>query len=79
MMRGLTAPVPACWACPVAGSERMVPDILTARVADGAYLPYYEVPAERSVWSATGFGAFGGDLVEQVRRALPGGRRAVGE
>ncbi|MFI6981738.1 hypothetical protein ACIBSV_24505 [Embleya sp. NPDC050154] len=57
----------------------MVPDILTARVADGAYLPYYEVPAERSVWSATGFGAFGGDLVEQVRRALPGGRRAVGE
>ncbi|MGW1990744.1 hypothetical protein [Embleya sp. NPDC001921] len=77
-MRGLAAPVPACGACLVAGSEHTMPDILTARVADGAYLPYYEVPAERSVWSATGFGAFGGDLVEQVRRALPGGRRAIG-
>ncbi|MEU0933368.1 MULTISPECIES: hypothetical protein [unclassified Embleya] len=78
-MRGLAAPVPACWACLIAGSERTMPDILTARVADGAYLPYYEIPAEQSVWSATGYGAFGGDLVEQVRSALPGGRRAVGE
>ncbi len=78
-MRGLAAPVPACWTCLIAGSERTMPDILTQRVADGAYLPYYEIPATRSVWSATGFGAFGGDLVEQVRNSLPGGRRAVGE
>ncbi|MFF7246501.1 hypothetical protein ACFZBU_21635 [Embleya sp. NPDC008237] len=70
--------VPACHACMLAASERTMADVLTQRVADGAYLAYYEVPADRSVWSATGFGAFGGDLVEHVRSALPGGRRAGG-
>ncbi|MGC0420563.1 hypothetical protein [Embleya sp. AB8] len=70
--------VPACHACLVAASERTMADVLTQRVADGAYLAYYEIPAERSVWSATGFGAFGGDLVARVLDARPGGRRAGG-
>lgn len=73
-MRGRTwLSVPACIACLTAASERTMPDVLTRQVADGAYLPYYEIPAHESVWSATGYGSFTADLVERVQEAMPGG------
>lgn len=43
------------------------PEVLTDEV-DGSQVPYFEVPAAQSLWSATGYNVFGGDLVERVLR-----------
>lgn len=48
--------VSACAACTTAVQTRRAPEVLTERV-DGRDLPYFEVPAERSLWAATGYGS----------------------
>ncbi|MFE1103625.1 hypothetical protein ACFW4K_24185 [Nocardiopsis alba] len=42
---------------------------------EGRSVPYYEVPAEESVWAATGFGSLSDDLVERILRGEHSGRR----
>jgi hypothetical protein len=42
---------------------------------EGRSVPYYEVPAEESVWAATGFGSLSDDLVERILRGERSGRR----
>lgn len=71
--RGLKVPV--CAECGSALASRRLPDTLPAR-SDGADIPYYEVSADRSVWAATGYGAFAGDLIERILRGEH--RRAAG-
>lgn len=60
--------VSACAACAAAVQARRAPEVLTERV-DGRDLPYFEVPAERSLWAATGYGSLAGDpLAARVAR-----------
>lgn len=63
--RGVT--VPLCSACAAAVRDRRTPQALTVE-HEGRRVPYYEVPAEESVWSATGYGALRGDLVQRILR-----------
>ncbi|GAA1774154.1 hypothetical protein [Streptomonospora arabica] len=63
--------VPLCAACAKAVDKRVRPTVLPAE-HDGRTVPYYEVPADDSVWAATGFGTLTGDLVHRV---LSGQRR----
>ncbi len=55
--------VRSCAACARAVRARKTPDVLRDGVT-----PYYEVDPARSVWAATGYGQFRGDLVQRVLR-----------
>ncbi|WP_017581043.1 cytochrome c oxidase IV family protein [Nocardiopsis valliformis] len=59
--------VPLCADCAEAVRTRRRPNVLPDRDR-GRTVPYYKVPAERSVWAATGFGTLQSDLVERVLR-----------
>ncbi|NJP68635.1 hypothetical protein [Streptomyces spiramenti] len=60
--------VPACEQCAAAVRAHRAPEVLTVP-RDGRRVPYFDEPAERSVWAASGYGAFGGGtLTERVRR-----------
>ncbi|WP_371527842.1 hypothetical protein OG302_18820 [Streptomyces sp. NBC_01283] len=48
--------VAACEACVAAVRTRRAPEVLTDDL-DGRTVPYFEVPADRSVWAATGYGS----------------------
>ncbi|GAA3087616.1 hypothetical protein ACFQ0X_19485 [Streptomyces rectiviolaceus] len=49
--------VAACEECGAAVRARRAPEVLTDEGADGRRVPYFEVPGERSVWAATGYGS----------------------
>ncbi|WP_306367921.1 hypothetical protein [Nocardiopsis sp. CC223A] len=66
-----TIRVPLCPECARAVRDRRRPTVLPAE-HEGRSVPYYEVPAERSVWAATGYGTLTDDLVERILR---GGHR----
>ncbi|AKH83849.1 hypothetical protein AA958_18385 [Streptomyces sp. CNQ-509] len=60
--------VSACAACTAAVQARRAPEVLTDRM-DGRDVPYFEVPAERSLWAATGYGSLVSDpLAARVAR-----------
>lgn len=59
--------VPLCADCAEAVRTRRRPNVLPDR-GRGRTVPYYKVPAARSVWAATGFGTLQSDLVERVLR-----------
>ncbi|MGI5121640.1 hypothetical protein ACQEU5_19200 [Marinactinospora thermotolerans] len=59
--------VPLCAECARRVNSRLQPDALRVE-HEGHIVPYYEVPAEQSVWSATGFGALRDDLVARITR-----------
>lgn len=59
--------VPLCADCARAVRGRVRPTVLPAE-HDGATVPYYEVPADRSVWAATGYGTLTDDLVARIQR-----------
>ncbi|WP_235006053.1 hypothetical protein [Nocardiopsis sp. JB363] len=69
-----TIRVPLCAECARAVRGRVRPTVLPAP-HDGEEIPYYEVPAEQSVWAATGYGTLRDDLVERVLRGDHSGRR----
>ncbi|WP_405870248.1 hypothetical protein [Streptomyces sp. NBC_00005] len=60
--------VATCPECATALADRRAPDVLTDTAPDGRTVPYFEIPAQRSVWAATGFGSYGpnGSLAERV-------------
>ncbi|MFC9089794.1 hypothetical protein [Nocardiopsis dassonvillei] len=62
-----TIRVPLCADCAKAVRNRARPVVLPAEY-EGAPVPYYEVPAEESVWAATGYGTLTDDLVQRVQR-----------
>ncbi|MCK9869668.1 hypothetical protein MRI28_08370 [Nocardiopsis dassonvillei] len=62
-----TIRVPLCADCAKAVRDRARPVVLPAE-HEGAQVPYYEVPAEESVWAATGYGTLTDDLVQRVQR-----------
>ncbi|GAA1087881.1 hypothetical protein [Nocardiopsis metallicus] len=66
--------VPLCSECAQAVRDRSRPRVLPARYR-GSEVPYYEVPADESVWAATGYGALRDDLVERVLRGDHSGSR----
>ncbi|MEV8016816.1 hypothetical protein AB0O76_10800 [Streptomyces sp. NPDC086554] len=49
--------IAACEACGTAVRTRRAPEVLTDTDADGRSVPYFEIPADRSVWAATGYGS----------------------
>lgn len=55
--------VAACGECAAAVRTRRAPEVLTDDL-DGRTVPYFEVPADRSVWAATGYGSLLGDADE---------------
>ena len=57
--------VPACGACAQAISRRRPPEVLPDTVGKKR-VPYLDVDPAKSVWAATGFGVFSGDLVERI-------------
>lgn len=60
--------VALCAACDRAVRGRHAPEALTD-LYEGRELPYFEVPAEHSLWTATGFGSFGTEsLTARVQR-----------
>ncbi|GLU49575.1 hypothetical protein [Nocardiopsis ansamitocini] len=59
--------VPACVQCAGALKTHREPEALPA-THEGRRIPYYEVPAERSVWAATGYGTLRSDLVQRILR-----------
>ncbi|WP_419997652.1 hypothetical protein [Streptomyces boninensis] len=48
--------VAACAACAAAVAEKVPPEVLTVRRDDGP-VPYFELPKDRSLWAATGYGS----------------------
>lgn len=52
-----TARVAACPTCTTAVRTRRAPETLTTTTTDGRRIPYFELPADRSVWAATGYGS----------------------
>ena len=52
-----TLHVAACRACGQAVRGHRAPEVLTDLDADGRRVPYFELPPQRSVWAATGYGA----------------------
>ncbi|MFF7766759.1 hypothetical protein ACFZC7_09585 [Streptomyces massasporeus] len=46
-----------CQECAHALRDHRAPEVLTDTGGDGRTVPYFEVPAGRSVWSATGYGS----------------------
>ncbi|MFH8346710.1 hypothetical protein [Streptomyces sp. NPDC018045] len=69
--RGDRFPVGACAACIRALRVGRTPDTLTDRAA-GRPVPYFDVPPEHSLWSATGYGSLLTDtsLAARVQREL---------
>lgn len=61
-----TLEVNACRECAVATARRRLPEVLTDHDDDGQEIPYYEADPERSVWAETGYGQFGGDLIQRI-------------
>ncbi|WP_102926268.1 hypothetical protein [Streptomyces noursei] len=61
--------VAACDACLRAVRTRRAPEVLTDRLDDRP-VPYFEVPAEKSLWAATGYGSLLSDssLAARVQR-----------
>ncbi|KUL35536.1 hypothetical protein ADL22_27195 [Streptomyces sp. NRRL F-4489] len=61
--------IAACETCLRAVRTRRAPEVLTDRL-DGRPVPYFEVPADKSLWAATGYGSLlsGDSLTERVRR-----------
>ncbi|GAA1909075.1 hypothetical protein GCM10009716_18780 [Streptomyces sodiiphilus] len=60
--------IAVCATCAAAVRAHRPPEVLMDR-HDGRDVPYFEVPAERSVWAATGYGSLGGaSMTERVRR-----------
>lgn len=60
--------VAACSECARAVAEHQAPEVLTDEW-DGRAVPYFEVPAEHSVWAATGYGSLVDDgLAHRVNR-----------
>ncbi|GAB3494681.1 hypothetical protein [Nocardiopsis coralliicola] len=59
--------VPLCADCSRAVRNFAAPAALLVE-HDGRDVPYYTVPAEQSVWSATGFGTLRSDLVARILR-----------
>ncbi|GGU67959.1 hypothetical protein GCM10010211_36800 [Streptomyces albospinus] len=61
--------VAACDTCLRAVRARRAPEVLTDRL-DGHPVPYFEVPAEKSLWAATGYGSLlaGDSLAAHVQR-----------
>ncbi|MFB6601246.1 hypothetical protein ACFCXR_13575 [Streptomyces noursei] len=61
--------IAACDTCIRAVRARRAPEVLTDRL-DGRPVPYFEVPAEQSLWAATGYGSLlaGDSLAERVQR-----------
>lgn len=55
--RTRTLHIAACRACAQAVRGHRAPEVLTDVGPDGRRVPYFEVPAARSVWAATGYGA----------------------
>ncbi|MFC9680814.1 hypothetical protein [Streptomyces sp. NPDC056948] len=49
--------VAVCRQCADALRDRHAPEVLTDTDEDGRTVPYFELPAERSVWAATGYGS----------------------
>ncbi|GGW92141.1 hypothetical protein [Streptomyces lomondensis] len=49
--------VAVCQECGDALRDRRAPEVLTDTAADGRTVPYFELPAGRSVWAATGYGS----------------------
>ncbi|MEV0111982.1 hypothetical protein AB0H77_01820 [Streptomyces sp. NPDC050844] len=50
--------IAACEQCGTAVRTRRAPEVLTdTDTADGRQVPYFEVPADQSVWAATGYGS----------------------
>ncbi|MFC7304481.1 hypothetical protein ACFQVC_09685 [Streptomyces monticola] len=49
--------VAGCAECVAAVRARRAPEVLTDRTDEGREVPYFEVPADRSVWAATGYGS----------------------
>jgi hypothetical protein len=68
--------VAACEACADAVREHRAPEVLTDTV-DGRSVPYFEVPAEDSLWAATGYGSLGDEPLA-TRVARGDFRRAAG-
>ncbi|WP_326796532.1 hypothetical protein OG946_14515 [Streptomyces sp. NBC_01808] len=61
-------PVATCDTCTKALRERRAPEVLTD-TTDGREVPYFEVPAESSIWAATGYGSLTRDpLAPRVAR-----------
>ncbi|WP_244207323.1 hypothetical protein [Streptomyces swartbergensis] len=54
--------VAVCQDCADALRHRRAPEVLTDRAGDGRTVPYFELPAARSVWSATGYGSLASTL-----------------
>ncbi|MDA8370061.1 MAG: hypothetical protein M0026_09330 [Nocardiopsaceae bacterium] len=59
--------VPACDECAAAVRRHRAPTALPTTYG-GRRLAYYEVPAQESLWAATGYGGIRDDLVERVLR-----------
>ncbi|MFG2398745.1 hypothetical protein [Streptomyces lydicus] len=63
--------VAACEVCLRAVRSRRAPEVLTDRL-EGRPVPYFEVPAEDSLWAATGYGSLlsgdGDSLAARVQR-----------
>jgi hypothetical protein len=49
--------VAVCRQCADALRTRLAPEVLTDTTEDDREVPYFEVPGERSVWAATGYGS----------------------
>ncbi|MFD3687867.1 hypothetical protein ACFWTE_23985 [Nocardiopsis sp. NPDC058631] len=62
-----TIRVPLCEECAKAVRSRVRPVVLPAEHG-GRTVPYYEMPADSSVWAATGYGTLTDDLVERIQR-----------
>ncbi|RCG19235.1 hypothetical protein DQ392_11165 [Streptomyces reniochalinae] len=60
--------VAACGTCAAAVAAHRTPEVLT-QTHEGRTVPYFEVPAEESLWAATGYGSLGETtLTARVRR-----------
>ncbi|WP_282703301.1 hypothetical protein [Streptomyces sp. CC219B] len=59
------AHIAACTPCTNALRTHRAPEVLTTVSSSGDPVPYFEVPAERSVWATTGYGSLlrGGDTL----------------
>jgi hypothetical protein len=49
--------VAVCQECADALRDRRAPEVLTDTTEDGRTVPYFELPGERSVWAASGYGS----------------------
>jgi hypothetical protein len=59
--------IATCPGCATALTGRRPPEVLTDTAPDGRTVPYFEIPAEHSVWAATGYGSYG-SVTDHVNR-----------